>query len=191
MASGRDKRRAEPQSRAHREESFVARWARRKRAAAAAECAPETTPVQPPPEAAALEAGDEPREPTDAELPPIETLDENSDYSGFLSPRVSDALRRQALRKLFTSAKFNVVDGLDDYAEDYRSFEALGDMITADMRHDMERLAAKAREGAEGRGPSDPRGETVAQAPADESADGELPTSDQDPEVSGDDSSRA
>lgn len=79
------------------------------------------------------------------ELPPLESLDADSDYSGFLHPQVDDALRQAALRKLFRSAKFNVVDGLDDYAEDYRSFEALGDVITADLRHQREREALRRR----------------------------------------------
>ena len=44
-----------------------------------------------------------------------------------------------ALRKLFHLPQFNFRDGLDDYAEDYTNFEPLGDIITADMRHRMER----------------------------------------------------
>lgn len=82
---------------------------------------------------------------TDEDMPPLESLNEDSDYSGFFSPGVSEQLRRAALRKLFSSAKLNVVDGLDDYAEDYRSFEALGAIITADMRFDMRREAERAK----------------------------------------------
>ncbi|WP_025770872.1 DUF3306 domain-containing protein [Thioalkalivibrio sp. HK1] len=82
---------------------------------------------------------------TDADMPPIETLDEHSDYSGFLSPGVSEELRRRALRKLFLSAAFNVRDGLDDYDDDFTSFEALGDMVTADMKHQMEVEAERAQ----------------------------------------------
>jgi len=39
----------------------------------------------------------------------------------------------------FHSAEFNVIDDLNDCAGDYRSFEPLGDIVTADMRHQMER----------------------------------------------------
>jgi ferredoxin len=39
----------------------------------------------------------------------------------------------------FHSAEFNRVDELNDWASDGRSFEPLGDVITADMRHQMER----------------------------------------------------
>ena len=38
---------------------------------------------------------------TDADMPPIETLTEDSDYTGFMSPEVSEELRKLALRKLF------------------------------------------------------------------------------------------
>lgn len=75
---------------------------------------------------------------TDADMPPIESLSEDSDYTGFLSPKVSESLRKQALRRLFVSPGFNVRDGLDDYDGDYTEFEKLGDIVTADMRHQME-----------------------------------------------------
>ena len=75
---------------------------------------------------------------TDADMPSLDTLDERSDYSGFLSPGVSDRLRKRALRKLFAAAVFNVRDGLDDYDEDFTWFEPLGDMVTSDMKHQAE-----------------------------------------------------
>ena len=56
----------------------------------------------------------------------------------FFSPKVSEALRKQALRKLFGCSGFNIRDGLDDYDDDFTQFETLGDIITADMRHQME-----------------------------------------------------
>jgi hypothetical protein len=77
-------------------------------------------------------------EPTDADMPPIESLTIDSDYSGFMSAKVSESLRRAALRKLFHSAELNVVDALDDYAEDFTTFTGLGEIITADMRHQLE-----------------------------------------------------
>jgi len=68
------------------------------------------------------------------DLPPLESLDENSEVSMFFSDGVSETIKRQALRKLFHMDKFNVIDGLDDYAEDYTSFQPLGDVITAHQR---------------------------------------------------------
>ena len=86
------------------------------------------------------DAADEP-----VELPPLDSLDEDSDYSPFLAAGVSPDLRRDALRKLFHSPKFNIRDGLDDYDLDFTNPEPLGDIITAEMRHrmqvELERLA--------------------------------------------------
>jgi len=80
---------------------------------------------------------------TDADMPPLDSLDAHSDYSGFLSRGVSEALRQKALSKLFRSARFNVTDGLDDYAEDFTKFTPLGDVITADLRHRTEQVAER------------------------------------------------
>lgn len=126
------------------DEGFLGRWSRRK-SEAAREIEP--TPVSPP-EATGPEASDaEPEKVlTDEDMPPIEELGEESDYSGFLSSGVSEQLRKTALRKLFHSAKFNVCDGLDDYAEDYTKFEPLGDIVTADMKYEMKRAMEKALE---------------------------------------------
>jgi len=74
----------------------------------------------------------------DADMEPVESLTENSDFSRFMSPGVSDELRNLALRKMFQAPLFNIRDGLDEYDEDYTTFEKLGDIITADMRHQME-----------------------------------------------------
>jgi len=83
---------------------------------------------------------------TDADMPDLDSLGEDDDYSGFLSPGISEALRNRALRKLFLSGRFNQLDGLDDYAEDFTTFEPLGAIVTADMRHAAERQAQRAKE---------------------------------------------
>lgn len=124
---------------------FLARWSERKvgvRDDVDSNGPPAQRPVDV--NSALDQRGDEDQPPalTDADMPPLESLDEGSDYAGFLSRGVSEELRRQALRKLFQSACFNVADGLDDYAEDFCSFAPLGEIVTADMRHRME-VAAK------------------------------------------------
>ncbi len=73
------------------------------------------------------------QEPT--ELPSLDSLDENSDYSAFMQIDVDKEIRKLALRKLFSSPAFNIRDGLDDYDEDYTQFVALGDTKTADLAH--------------------------------------------------------
>ena len=73
-------------------------------------------------------------------LPSLDSLDEKSDFSMFLSPGVSAELRKRALRKLFHSTLLAQRDGLDDYDDDYHSFKPLGEIVTAHARHQIERL---------------------------------------------------
>ncbi len=80
---------------------------------------------------------------TDSEMPPLESLNETSDYSLFFSPQVSPELRRQALQKLFHSPGFKSGDGLSDYSEDYTCFEPMGELITQEWRHRRQVEAAR------------------------------------------------
>ena len=160
-------------------ESFIERWSRRKRLA---EEEAGSLPEVGGPEPAGLPdaVGAEPPL-TDADMPPIEKLGEDDDYSGFFSDGVSEALRRAALRRLFRSAKFNTTDGLDDYAEDFTKFAPLGDIVTADMKHRLQQLvnkvAGEEEVGESGGHPAtaasdDPAGEdTPAEAPEEEKAE--------------------
>lgn len=141
-------------------EGPLRRWARRKREAAREKSAADETrrPDEPRDASEAVgEARDSTDEApeaavaaenvlTDEDMPPLESLDEDSDYSGFLSSGVSEALRRRALRKLFSSAVFNIPDGLDDYDDDFTSFAALGDIVTSDMKHQAEMEAERAKQ---------------------------------------------
>ena len=55
-----------------------------------------------------------------AQLPDIESLDENSDFSAFMKEGVPQALRRRALRKLWRlNPLFANLDGLNDYDDDF------------------------------------------------------------------------
>ena len=119
--------------------SWLARWARRKAAvrkasapavaapAAPAADRPPTERVENPPP-----AGDAPmaqiappaaRPATEfrtGDLPPVESLGYESDFSPYLRPGVPEALRQQALRKLWrTNPVLANLDGLNDYDEDY------------------------------------------------------------------------
>ncbi len=81
---------------------------------------------------------------TDEDMPAVESLDESSDFSQFMSTSVSEGLRKLALRKLFHSEQFNMRDGLDEYDGDYTHFEKLDpSTITADMKHLLEVEAEK------------------------------------------------
>lgn len=144
------------------DDPFLSRWARRKRIARSG-ADPDAPPEEPGAAgepAAAPQAADaapaaqdgQAAELSDEDMPPVESIDENTDMSGFFSPQVSQAVKKAALRKFFHSPAFNVVDGLDDYDDDFRSFAALGDIVTSDMRGQMEREAEHAREAAAEKG---------------------------------------
>ncbi|WP_455206420.1 DUF3306 domain-containing protein [Kaarinaea lacus] len=137
------------EQRSAEDEPFLRRWSKRKLdgSATTEERVDETqasltTAEQQPEPSRSDPALDQPQvELTDDDMPPVDTLDENSDFSGFLSPKVSETLRRQALRKLFHFQQFNITDGLNDYDGDYTKFEKLGDVITHEMQRLMEREA--------------------------------------------------
>jgi hypothetical protein len=130
-------------------ESRLRRWSRRKQEAAQATPAvEEAVPIDTEDSLgtkAPVEAEEIPVL-TDADMPAIESLDEDSDYSGFMSEGVSDELRNLALRKLFKAPVFNIRDGLDEYDEDYTYFEKLGDIVTCDMKHEIEMKELRERE---------------------------------------------
>jgi hypothetical protein len=153
------------------EDGFLRRWARRKAEARSVD--PEAEPTDPtglpgraeaggtqPPESVQVrevaapdgQPAPEPRELSDADMPPLESLHADSDYSLFLSRGVSPKLRQAALRQLFRQPKFNVETCLDDFQDDYVNFQPLGDIVTADMRHQMEvearRVAARLAQAA-------------------------------------------
>jgi hypothetical protein len=71
---------------------------------------------------------------TDEDMPPLESLSEESDFSQFFSSGVSDELRNLALRRLFNLPQFNIRDGLNDYDEDFSKMPALAQEVAAKMR---------------------------------------------------------
>jgi len=120
---------------------WLASWARRKAAARKASVSPAALPTVPAasrvsgeqvahpkpvrdpamPPTAAPGAAPAVAAPTE-ELPPIESLDYDSDFSPYFRPGVPEALQQQALRKLWrTNPVLANLDGLNDYDEDYSS----------------------------------------------------------------------
>jgi len=179
-------------------EDFLSRWSQRKAMARegmelpddpeVAEVAEVAEVPEPPPAETADSSplasdasADDAAEPV--ELPPLESLDENSDYSAFLGKDVAPDLRQKALRKLFQSPKFNVRDGLDDYDLDFSKPEPLGDIVTAEMRYrikaELERLARRELEGGA------PAETAVAAAANDSGAEPEM--TDHDENIAADD----
>lgn len=108
------------------EESFLARWSRLKRESRAEGGAggPVRKPVEDPP----------------PPLPPLDRLSFESDFRAFMHPKVEDGLRRAALKKLFSDPRFNIMDGLDVYIDDYNKFEPLEPELLARLTHTVEHL---------------------------------------------------
>lgn len=100
-------------------DDFLRRWSRRKLAAKSATArAPEAPPPVAPPPLAAPADELAPTPPAES-LPPVESLTPESDFTPFMKSEVDPATRRQALKALFQDPRFNVMDGLDVYIDDY------------------------------------------------------------------------
>ena len=141
-------------------ESRLSRWSRRKQQTqlqtqeedlaedrqALTDSAQLSEPINSPivsEETDSIQAVPEPPVLTDADMPPITALNSESDFSMFMSSGVTDKLRNLALKQLFKAPHFNLRDGLDEYDEDYTFFEKLGDIVTCDMKHQIEVEALK------------------------------------------------
>ncbi len=75
------------------------------------------------------------------DLPPVDGLDKDSDYTPFLEEGVPEKLARAAMRKLWRSDPiFAFRDGLDDYDDDYTIIETIAKAVTS--------KAGKAKAGA-------------------------------------------
>ncbi len=145
------------------DEGVLARWARRKRESQVAE-APDSgptgeagTPVAAPaPPAQAPEAALPEEEPqlTEADLPDIEALSYESDFSVFMKRNVPLALQKRALRKLWVSNPVLAnLDGLNDHDLDYTIAEmkeiaaqSAADLASGVKRLNVMDLRAKERE---------------------------------------------
>jgi hypothetical protein len=78
-------------------------------------------------------------QPAPAELPPVESLTPESDFTAFFQPqgKVEEALKRAALKQLLRDPRFNVMDGLDIYVGDYTKSDPIPDDV-------LKRLVARA-----------------------------------------------
>jgi len=107
-------------------QDFLRRWSRLKRESAAAPVAKK--PENEPPVA----------------LPPLDSLTFESDFKAFMHAKVEQGVKRAALKKLFSDPRFNVMDGLDTYIDDYTK----SDTIPPEMLARLERARQKLLEQA-------------------------------------------
>ena len=120
-----------------RQEAFLERWSRLKQEA-------KDAPPQKAPEPAV-----DPKAPA-PELPPVDKLTLDSDFRGFFHPKVGEDVRRAALKKLFSDPRFNVMDGLDVYIDDYSKTEPIPPEMLAGLRQ-AQNILKWAKEDAEER----------------------------------------
>ncbi len=139
-------------------EGFLERWSRRKRAATEA---PPAAPVEAPapevPEDDERPRDPETGEPIDEELvaslPRIEEIEPGGDVSAFMRRGVPEALRREALRAMWTTdpAIRDFVSPALDYAYDYNApggAPGYGPLSESDIAHARELMASLFKEPA-------------------------------------------
>jgi hypothetical protein len=130
---------------AEEKEDFLRRWSRLKK----------QTPA------------DKPVETPKPELPSIDKLTPESDFSAFMHPKVEDALRRVALKKLFRGdPHFNLPDPFEPYSRDWNIADPIPDEMLKTLNQartlllsDEEKLELAKQE---------PAGAAQAQAPESE-----------------------
>jgi hypothetical protein len=98
--------------------NFLSRWSRLKRSGGDTAPVTATAPAEP--------AGP---------LPDVATLQFSDDFSRFLHDEVEEGVKRLALKKLFHSPVFNVMDGLDTYIDDYGIPDPIDDVMLKGLAH--------------------------------------------------------
>lgn len=94
-------------------EAFLSRWSRLKR---------EEEERKPEPPA-------KPEDETAPALPPLDQVTPQSDFAPFMHPKVADALRRVALKKLFADPRFNVPDLNEAFSGDWTGGEPISEEL--------------------------------------------------------------
>ena len=152
------------------------RWSQRKLEAART----VQSPVQAPTPADVAAAGQTPAEmahnaiePTtsasvsnsvsNADLPPIESLTIDSDFAPFFKPQVDESVKRAALKQLFRDPRFNIMDGLDTYIDDYTQPDPIPSAMLEDLMQRRVFFSPSAAETVPGeRAVDEPAGNIVA-----------------------------
>ncbi len=102
-------------------ENFLSRWSRTKTEQRQSAEKEKSVPQK---------AGSSERAP---ELPPVEGLTADSEFSSFMHPKVSDALRRAALKKLFADPHFNMPDPFEPFSGDWTVGEPIPEAMLATL----------------------------------------------------------
>ncbi len=81
-----------------------------------------------------------------AELPAVDSLTFESDFKAFMHSKVEQSVKRAALKKLFADPRFNVMDGLDTYIDDYTKEDPISDELLAQLNHARQTLFGPPKE---------------------------------------------
>ena len=111
-------------------DGFLGRWSRRKLdvkqgKAVEAEPLPQEVAAVPPPQPSPEGGGSSALLPASPDQPPPPTLEEahaltpQSDFRRFAAADVTPEVKNAALKKLFADPRYNIMDGLDVYIDDY------------------------------------------------------------------------
>jgi hypothetical protein len=85
------------------------------------------------------------------ELPAIDSLTFESDFASFMHSKVEQGVKRAALKKLFADPRFNVMDGLDTYIDDYSIEDPIPDEMLAQLNHARYTLFGPPKEEKDGK----------------------------------------
>ncbi len=137
-----------------KEEAFLSRWSRLKQ---------EQAREAPQP---AVPAASEDKETQAPALPPVDKLTPESDFAPFMHPKVGEAVRRVALKKLFSDPHFNVPDPYEAYSGDWTGGDPISEELLKTLNQARtvlyrEEEAAQPKDGAQG--PDVARGTDTAQ----------------------------
>ena len=97
-----------------KKEAFLERWSRLKKEERRAPPATEERPAP--------------------ALPPVEKLTAESDFTGFMHPKVEHALRRVALKKLFSDPHFNIPDPFEPYSGNFNVEDPISPELLATLK---------------------------------------------------------
>ena len=134
------------------DDGFVQRWARRKARVQSGRPEPQPSPAPvreaPPPAEPALGAVPPALAPSAVPVPTPASVEEpvprptmqdvagltrSSDYSRFVGTGVDADVSNAAMKKLFSDPRFNVMDGLDTYIDDYGKPDPIPDSMLRQM----------------------------------------------------------
>ena len=89
-------------------------------------------------------------------VPPVEKLTPESDFTPFMHPKVEDALRRVALKKLFNDPHFNTPDPFEPFSGDWNVGEPISEQLLATLNQAKQHLFSEQKPPEESEQPKEP-----------------------------------